>query len=393
MFANSGKTHDVPIMWGGPASAFSAKVRSYLIKRGVKYQEIFSNQPRFSDEIMPAIGYFVVPVMELEDGTLIQDSKDVIAHFEKAYPDDRLTPETPVLKALDGLLGFFCTETFFAPGMHYRWNYMDRQRDYVLAIFGNFMSAVRDKEQQAAEVAPAMEYFSGFLPDLGVRPETLETIEESFEAWLKVLDAHLFQHPYIMGGRPGLADFGAMTWLYAHIARDPYSSDLMKRISPHVFRWTERMHNQGIIDGEFPDVAPEYAADDTPPKTLLPVLEFLFSDCAPETIATIDIFNKWLDANPDLPSGAEINRTRTAPSSGHPRLGEITFEQRGTTFRRQGLASAVYHYQCMKDVIESLPADGRAKFDALINSVGGESFLKAQPARRIKYENYRYFLA
>jgi glutathione S-transferase len=392
MFANSGKTHDRPIMWGGPASAFSARVRSYLIKRGIEYQEIFSNHPRFNAEILPAIGYFVVPVMELEDGTLIQDSKDVIAHFEKAYPDDPLTPETPVLKALDGLLSFFCTETFFAPGMHYRWNYMDRQKDYVLAIFGNFMSAVRDKEQQAAEVAPAMEYFSGFLPDLGVRPETVETIEESYEVWLKVLDAHLFQHPYIMGGRPGLADFGGMTWLYAHIARDPYSSDMMKRVAPHVFRWTERMHNQGIVDGEFYDVAPVYAPDDTPPETLLPVLEFLFSDCAPETIATIDIYNKWLVANPDLPARTEIKADPEAPSSGHPRLGEITFEQRGTTFRRQGLVSAVYHYQCMMDVIESLPADARAKFDALIKSLGGNAFLAAQPARRIKYENYRYLL-
>jgi hypothetical protein len=44
MFKNSGKTHPQPIMWGGPGSAYSGKVRAYLNKRRVEYQEIFPGQ-------------------------------------------------------------------------------------------------------------------------------------------------------------------------------------------------------------------------------------------------------------------------------------------------------------------------------------------------------------
>ncbi len=184
-----------------------------------------------------------------------------------------------------------------------------------------------------------------------------------------------------------------MTMLFAHISRDPYSSEIMKRISPHVFRWTERMNNRNIVDAEFPDVAPAYPPDDTPPDTLLPVLAHLFSDCAPETIATIDVFNRWLDAHPDLPPGTQIQADPEALPGAHPRLGEIEFVQRGTSFRRQGFASAVYHFQRLMDVINSLDAGDRTKFDALISSVGGEALLSAHFARRIKFEFYKYLLA
>ncbi len=107
-------------MWGAAGSAYSAKTRSYLNKKGIDYQEIFPGQPRFMAEIIPHIGHFVMPIMELEDGTLIQDSTDIIVYFENRYPQNPLIPETPVLKALAWLLGYFGSESFFMPGMDKR---------------------------------------------------------------------------------------------------------------------------------------------------------------------------------------------------------------------------------------------------------------------------------
>ena len=369
MFRNSGKTHDKPIMWGGPGSAFSAKVRSYLNKKAIDYQEIFSGQPPFKDEIIPLMGHFVVPVTELEDGTLIQDSTDVILYFEDRYPDNPLIPETPVLKALAWVLGYFGSESFLIPGMHYRWNFLEGRREFLEATFGQFISDAR------------------------VTDDTIPTIEESFEAFLKLLDAHFLQHPYLLGGRPSLADFGFMCMLFAHISRDLHSSEIMKRISPHAFRWTERMNERSIVNGEFPYVAPEYPKDDTPPETLLPILEYLFADCAPETIATINTYNDWVAAHPDLPAGTFIQADPEAPSGAHPHLGPMSFEQRGTTFHRQAFADAPYHFQRVMEVVDGLDGNGRAKFDALIKSVGGEEMMSMKLSRPIKYELYRYLLA
>lgn len=380
-------------MWGAPGSAYSAKTRSYLNKKGIDYQEIFPGQPRFMAEIIPHIGHFVMPIMELEDGTLIQDSTDIIVYFEDRYPQNPLIPETPVLKALAWLLGYFGSESFLLPGMHYRWNYMDGQRPFMEATFGHFLSAARDMDAQRKVIAPIMDFFNGFLPDLGITDETIPAIERSHEEFLTLLNAHFLQHPYLLGGRPSIADFGFMSMLFAHISRDPHSSEMMKRIAPHVFRWTERMNETNIVNGEFPDVPPEYPADDAPPETLLPVLDYLFRDCAPETVATIDGFNAWVAANPDLPAGSAIQADPKAPPGAHPHLGPIEFQLQGITVRRQAFADAPYHFQRVMAVIDGLDSASRAKFDALITHAGGQTLLTTKLARPIRSENYHYLLA
>jgi len=70
-----------------------------------------------------------------------------------------------------------------------------------------------------------------------------------------------------------------MAPLFAHPARDPYPSKLMKNRAPHVFRWTERMNQAGFTDGEFPDPAPDFLPNDELPETLEPVLRYFFTDC------------------------------------------------------------------------------------------------------------------
>ena len=64
MYKNTGKTHEKPILWGAPEAAFSGKTRSYFIKMGIVYEEIFPFHLRYQNEIMPLIGYFVMPVIE-----------------------------------------------------------------------------------------------------------------------------------------------------------------------------------------------------------------------------------------------------------------------------------------------------------------------------------------
>ena len=100
MYKSTGKTHAKPILWGAPGSAYSGKTRSYFIKKGIAYEEIFPPHPRYQEEILPLIGYFVMPVVELPDGTLIQDTTDTIVHFEQVHPEPALIPSSPFHKAM-----------------------------------------------------------------------------------------------------------------------------------------------------------------------------------------------------------------------------------------------------------------------------------------------------
>ena len=146
-----------------------------------------------------------------------------------------------------------------------------------------------------------MDYFNDFLPGLGVTPETIPAIEASYEALLEALDAHFQCHPYLLGGRPSIADFGFMAPMFAHLGRDPVPARLMKMKAPNVFRWTERMNLANIADGEFPDCAESWLADDAIPATLEPVLALIFADWGPQWLADAALFNHWLAGQPALP--------------------------------------------------------------------------------------------
>ncbi len=391
MYRNSGKRHDKPILWSAPCSLYSGKTRSYFTKKGIDYQELFGSHPRYSQEILPLIGYMVVPVVELTDGTLIQDTTDTIVYFEEKVPEPALIPKTPVQRAVAWLIGFFGSEALLKPAMHYRWSYLDEQRPFLEAAFGRALSGERDMKKQRQQVAPVMEYFGGFLKNLGVTRETIPAIQASYEDFLGLLNDHFLQVPYILGGRPSLADFGLMAPLFAHLARDPYPSMLMKNRAPHVFRWTERMNQAGFMDGEFPDLAADFLPKDELPETLKPILRYFFTDCGPEVMGMVASYNAWNEDHSSLPSGAVIQSDPNARTA-HPSLGWFDFDLRGVPIHRRDYVDTVYHFQRVLDVVAGLDGEGHARLSEIVDGAGGKELLDARLVRRIKSENYRFVL-
>ena len=71
------------VLWGSPHSYYTGKIRSYLIKKGVRYREEFAFHPQFQARILPAVRHFVVPILETPDGRILQDTTDMIEHIEK----------------------------------------------------------------------------------------------------------------------------------------------------------------------------------------------------------------------------------------------------------------------------------------------------------------------
>ena len=206
---------------------------------------------------------------------------------------------------------------------------------------------------------------------------------------LDVLNDHFLQWPYLLGGRPSPADFGFITLLFAHLSRDPHSAQIMKLRAPQVFRWTERMNEAGIVDGEFSDIAPEYLPNDALPDTLIAILRYLLAENEAEIVAMVGSFNAWCDAHADLKSGSPL---RTAPEtlSAHPKLGIFTFENRDTTFHMQTLASVIYSYQRALDAIDGLDDAGRTIVEQTLSETGGTYLLEHRPNHRIRLDGDQY---
>jgi len=380
------------MLWGAPNSAFSAKLRSFFFKSGIDFEEHFPIEPRYSREIVPQIGYWVLPVTELGEGALLQDSTESMLYVErlKTAADKSLIPSTPLLQAMAYFLTFVGSDGFLKPGMHYRWSFLEEQRTYLESAFYDWVPSSDTASERRERLAGIMTLFSGYGPALGITAETKTTIEASWTACLDVLNEHFSVCPYLLGGAPSIADCGLMTMLGPHLSRDPVPAYLMRTRAPMVCRWVERMNRPAWFDGGFPEIATSFSEDDEVPASLLPFLRYVATDVAPEVIATIDRFNVWVVDEAAL----NADRSLDDPTSlgAHPNCGEIRYDLRGQQIRRVGFVDTVYQFQQVLKQVSSMPSEARSAFQTLLRETGLVELFERKPTKSIRYADYRYFL-
>ena len=387
----SNKQHPgVYTLWGTAHSYYTGKIRSYLIKKGVAFRELYPTHPRFQSVVVPAVGLMVVPILETPDGQILQDTSDMIDHLEARWPEPLMIPQTPVQRAVAWLLGAFGSEGLLPAGMHYRWSYRVQQEDFLRAEFGRAVHAGHDRAERRHAGEQLMNYFNGFLPFLGVTPETVPTVEAAYLELLDALDVHFQQHPYLMGGRPSIADFGFMAPLFAHLARDPVPATLMKNVAPNVYRWTERMNIAGIADGEFHDRTETYLPDDSIAATLEHVLSLIFQDWGAELLANASFYNEWVATNPNLPTGHLVSAG--GERKVHPTLGFIDYTWRGCAIHRASAPHGLWHFEKAASHARSLGGEAGSRFQALVQRTRGERVMAIRLARPLKRENYALVL-
>ena len=375
-------------LWGSAHSLYSGKARSYLIKKGLPFRERYPSDPDFASRILPAVGHFVVPVLETDNGEIIQDSGDIIDFLEQRHAEPLLEPQSPVQQWVSLIFDAFGSEYLLPLAMHYRWSYRAEQETFLRAEFGRAMVAGADRSARRQAAARTMEFFAGFLPNLGVVPEVVAAMEDSYLALIDALDNHFQHHPYLLGGRPCRADFGMMAPLFAHLGRDPVPAMLMKTKAPNLFRWTERMNAAPISDGEYPGYGEDYYGQDSVPDTLIAVLKIVFADWTPGLKADADCFNAW---------AAHKNAGDVVSRSGepqiHPNVGKVEYPWRGVTMKRGSAPHMLWMFARAQDLAASSAGEAGERLNALIEHVGGQEAMAISLTKRIMRDKNMLVLA
>ena len=110
---------DPYVLYAMPASLYSGKARSYLRTHRIGYVERAPGDPRYSGEIEPVIGRWIIPVLQTPDGTIVQDTVDIIDHLDATVPPERSAyPATAVQRTVAHLLELFGGEGLLRPAMH-----------------------------------------------------------------------------------------------------------------------------------------------------------------------------------------------------------------------------------------------------------------------------------
>ncbi|OFE13090.1 glutathione S-transferase [Pseudohongiella acticola] len=265
---------DPLILYGVPHSLYTGVVRCYLRTQGIAYIERPTSHPDFAQRIMPTIGRSIIPVVMLPDGRIIQDSVDIIDHFEQCRVPWPAYPDGPLHRILAIIVQYYGSQAMLRHAMHYRWSYLGQQEAFLRDAF-----AAGSGHDMAEKIMTRMQ---SYLPQLGITETSIPVIEHSFESLLDILEHHFREHPYLFGGRPSVADYGLIGPMFAHLGRDPVPSDLMKRRAPRVFRWVERMTAPRLDAPEFTQYGTDYYANDSLPETLTPLFAHIAEEIFPE---------------------------------------------------------------------------------------------------------------
>lgn len=223
-------------IFGSELSPYSVKVRSYFRYKGLAHEWLLRS-PANQGEFQKYAKLPLVPLVVTPEGEGVQDSTPIIERFEAASLS--LRPDDPVLAFLSELLEEYGDEWGNKWMFHYRWTYPADCWATAERIAQQMMGAQGTLAVAQARAAVA-ERMSGRLGFVGSNPTTRPLIEASFQRALEILEAHLASRPYLLGGRPAMADFGLWGQFY-EAATDPTPGALMRASSPKVMAWVQRM--------------------------------------------------------------------------------------------------------------------------------------------------------
>jgi glutathione S-transferase len=322
-------------LYGAPLSLYTGKVRSYLIYKNVPYQEVFSSLKVYKKIIIPNTGVRFIPVLKTDDEEYIQDTTVIIDTLEQRHTERSVIPSTPKQKLVSHLFEVWADEWLLIPAMHYRWN--KQNFPFIYQEFGKVVAPNFPAFIRAYLGKKIGKKFKGFVPILGINEDSIPAIESWYEDHvLALLEQHFTEYDYLLGGAPSLADFCLMGPLYAHLYRDPYPGELMKRIAPNVAKWVERMNQPLQSPGDWLE------NDEIPPK-LEEILRRLFKEFWPVLESTANALNEWRIKNPNT---NEVPRT-----IGNHRftMGDVSAERAIMTFHQWKMQRVLACYQGFAD--------------------------------------------
>jgi glutathione S-transferase len=230
-------------IFGSELSPYSVKVRSYFRYKGLPHEWI-PRSPAVQAEFqkyakLPLVPLVVTPPGPNGESEGVQDSTPIIERFEAGRPEPSVVPDDPALAFISALLEEYGDEWGNKWMFHYRWRYQPDAWSTAERIAQQMMGAQGTLAVAQARAAVA-ERMMGRLGFVGSNDRTQPTIEASFKRALGLLEAHLQTRPYMLGGRPAMADFGLWGQLY-EAATDPTPGAIMRGSSPKVMEWVQRM--------------------------------------------------------------------------------------------------------------------------------------------------------
>ncbi len=337
--------HDLAlVIRGAHSSPYSRKMRAVLRYRHIPHEWVVRGS---ANDDMPEAPVPVIPVLGWRDGEggyrdVMVDSSPQITRLEAEYSGRSIVPPDPATAFLDFVLEDVADEWLAKAMYHYRWAYAEdtEKSGRLLPLDANL--------QLPDEIAErAHDFFIerqvGRRAMIGSTDANGPVIERSYERILDALQAHLGEHNFFFGTRPGRADFAFFGQLMPMLWWDPTPTAVAVERAPRAIMWNQWVDDLSWwrVDGD----EGWCSADATPSTTRELLVE------AGRTYAPFMVANAAAVAD-----GAD----------------EVVCELDGTEFRQ---APFKYQAKCLtwvRDEYAALSETDRSRVDAVLAGTGCE---------------------
>jgi glutathione S-transferase len=268
---------------GAHGSPYSRKLRAVLRYRRIPYRWIVRSSKQ--DREIPAVPVALIPVLvfpaagDTPEEAMI-DSTFQIRRLEERRRERSVIPADPAIAFLDFLIEDYADEWLTKAMFHFRWAY-DADVENAAAILPRW--ARTDAPEEVIEKFSSVfrERQIGRLAVVGSNESTGPVIEASYRRLLHALDSLLREQPFVMGERPGTADFGLFGQLSQLALFDPTPAAIAMKESPRVVAWCHGVEDLSGLEVSDAD----WLTRDTAPKTLRALLAEVGRGYAPFLVA------------------------------------------------------------------------------------------------------------
>lgn len=229
---------------GNTPSPYTQKMLALLRYRRIPYSIIWA-EPK---EVLAARGIAqpkvaLLPTFIFDDQSpayAMVDSTPIIRKLEASNEARSVIPDDPAAAFIDYLLEDFADEWVTKYMFHYRWHFK-ADADNAGTLLPYCIDPSMPAEQQQWAQAFYSKRQKERLYVVGSNDTTAPAIDASFRRFLQAMETLLATQPYLLGQRPGAADFAIYGQLSQLVGFDPTPRAIAHELAPRTVAWTQML--------------------------------------------------------------------------------------------------------------------------------------------------------
>lgn len=242
---------------GAPGSPYTRKMLALLRYRRIPHQIHWGEPQAFlqSRGVAPPKvilhPVFLLPNEE-EKLSAVCDSTPIIRRLEGMFAERSVIPDNPAVAFIDYLLEDFADEWCTKYMFHYRWHAeQDADNAGTLLPFAMNLSMPAAQHQQFKQMFSERQISRLYV--VGSNEATVAMINDSFRRYLSAMDSLLSKRGYLLGARPGAADFAMFGQLSQLVGFDPTPRAITHEIAPRTVVWTQLLEDLSGLEPKTSD--------------------------------------------------------------------------------------------------------------------------------------------